>query len=357
MAGGIERMAILMMNQMVKKGFRVGLITWDPAYAEAHYPLDGSVEWMRLDLGAAENKAGWGLRLSRQIALRKLVRKFQADVAIGFQVGTFLAARTAMLGLGIPMIAAERNAPDLFDFVSNGDNERRKANLALRMADCITVQMESYKEKYPTSLKDRIVTIPNPVQPIDNPEFPNERNHPPKRILNVGRLSYQKNQTFLIKSFSKIASSNTDWVLTLVGAGEKRSQIEQLIHDLNLEEKVELVGSVTDVDEYYKKSSFLAFPSLWEGFPNALVESFRQGLPAVGLKQTAGVNELLKHQESGLLSDKNEASFASAMQVMINDLKFRKKAGRKARESILQYDPETIFIRWSELFKSLANKH
>ena len=45
--------------------------------------------------------------------------KNSAYVAIGFQVGTFLAARTAMLGLGIPMIAAEKLS-DLFDFVTRG---------------------------------------------------------------------------------------------------------------------------------------------------------------------------------------------------------------------------------------------
>ena len=349
-------MATLIMNQMVKRRFRVGLITWDPAHAEPHYLLDDSVDWMKLDLGATEIKAGWGLRLSRQIALRKLVKKFQPDVAIGFQVGTFLAARTAMLGLGIPMIAAERNSPDLFDFVTGGKTQRQRADLALRMADCVTVQLDSYLEKYPANLRDRIVSIPNPVQPISNPAFPNEDKNPPKRILHVGRLSYQKNQLFLINAFAQIASSNPDWVLSLVGEGEKRAEIEQRIHDLNLDEKVELVGAVTDVDEWYKKSAFLAFPSLWEGFPNALVEAFREGLPAVGFEQTAGVNELLRHKETGLLTTADEMSFASAMQTMINDQAFRQRAGRNAQASVLPYEPEAIFEQWATLFTKLANK-
>ena len=118
--------------------------------------LDNSVDWMKLNLGATEIKASWALRLRRQIFLRRMIKKFRPDVAIGFQVGTFLAARLASLGLGIPMIAAERNAPDLFNFVSNGDKKRQRANLALRMADSITVQLHSYKEKYPVSLQERI---------------------------------------------------------------------------------------------------------------------------------------------------------------------------------------------------------
>lgn len=356
MAGGIERMATLIMNQMVRRGFRVGLITWDPSKAEAHYTLDESIDWMKLGLGNTKDKAGWALRLQRQIALRSMAKEFRPDVAIGFQVGTFLAARTAMLGLGIPMIAAERNSPDLFDFVTGGKKQRQRADLALRMADCVTVQLDSYLEKYPANLRDRIVSIPNPVQPISNPAFPNEDKNPPKRILHVGRLSYQKNQTFLVKAFALIAKENPDWLLTLVGEGEKRTEIEQLINDLGLDEQVELVGAVTDVDEWYRNSAFLAFPSLWEGFPNALVEAFRQGLPAVGFEQTAGVNELLRHNDTGLLTTADEMSFASAMQTLIDDLAFRQRAGRNAQASVLPYEPETIFEQWATLFTKLANK-
>ena len=52
-------MATLIMNQMVEKGFRVGLITWDSLDAEPHYPINTSVEWMKLNLGVTARKAGW----------------------------------------------------------------------------------------------------------------------------------------------------------------------------------------------------------------------------------------------------------------------------------------------------------
>jgi len=356
MAGGIERMATLIMNQMVKKGFRVGLITWDSTDAIAHYHLDPSVTWMKLDLGSPNTKANWKLRIERQLKLRQMIRCFHPDVAIGFQVGTFLAGYTAALGMGVPIVAAERNSPDSFNFEVNGRKLRKWAEIALRLADCVTVQLDSYKEKYPAKLRERIVTIPNPVMTVEYPAYPNEGVEPPQRILNVGRLSYQKNQVFLINAFALIAESNPDWVLTLVGEGEKRNDIERLIDKAGLGSQVELTGAVTDVDTWYCKSAFLAFPSLWEGFPNALVEAFRQGLPAVGLAQTAGVNELLQHQQFGLLSAYDEASYASAMQTMIDDLEFRQKAGHKAQESVFAYEPETIFNQWSALFTRLANK-
>lgn len=356
MAGGVERMATIIMNEMVKRGFRVGLVTWDSDDAVPHYQLDPSVMWMKLGLGLPEVRAGWGLRLQRQFALRRIAKYFKPDVSIGFQVGTFIAARTAMLGMGIPMVAAERNSPDLFDFVFRGKKQRRQAEFALKIADCITVQLDSYRNKYPAKLRERIVTIPNPVLPLVHPAYPNEVIEPPKRILNVGRLSYQKNQDLLIRAFATIASANPDWVLTLVGEGEKRGEIERLIAERGLRGRVELIGAVTDVDSWYCVSAFLAFPSLWEGFPNALVEAFRQGLPAVGLERTAGVNELLKHNETGILASDDEFSFAAALQTMIDDVEFRRRAGRLAHESILRYEPESIFNQWAKLFTTLAGK-
>jgi len=356
MAGGVERMSTLIMNQMVRRGFRVGLVTWDPADAEPHYDLDPSIAWAKLDLGSPEVPAGWAMRLQRQLALRRFAKQFKPDVSIGFQVGTFIAARTAMLGMGIPMIAAERNSPDLFDFVTSGEKQRKRAELALMLADCVTVQLDSYRDKYPSKLRKRIVTIPNPVLSLEHPAFPNEAAQPPRRILNVGRLSYQKNQVLLIRAFARIATAYPGWVLTLVGEGEKRAEIERVIAEKGLSNRIELIGAVTDVDVWYRQSAFLAFPSLWEGFPNALVEAFRQGLPAVGLERTAGVNELLRHNETGILAPDDEIGFAAALQAMIDDIEFRLRAGRMARESTLRYEPESIFNQWAELFTRLAGK-
>ena len=155
-----------------------------------------------------------------------------------------------------------------------------------------------------------------------------------KRILNVGRLSFQKNQLFLIKSFSLIAEDFPDWVLTIVGGGEYRKQIENLILKNNLSKRIELIGAVKDVDKWYRNSAFFVFPSLWEGFPNALAEAFSQGLPAIGLQNTSGVNELIFNYKNGILVASKEEQFALAMKKMITQKSFRKKAGRFASNSI-----------------------
>lgn len=356
MAGGVERMSALIMNQMVNRGYSVCLVTWDLIGAKSHYYLDSSIKWECLNLGDPEKPASWWLRLRRQIALRRIAKEFKPNVAIGFQVGTFIAARLAMVGLRIPVIAAERNSPDLFDFIDKSIWRRGLSNLALTMADTITVQLESYRSKYPIILRDRIRTIHNPVFLLKQPSYPNEASPQPLRILNVGRLSFQKNQMFLISAFSLIANAYPNWIITLVGDGEKRREIELLVAKLGLIDRVEIIGAVVDVGNWYRKSAFLAFPSLWEGFPNALVEAFSHGLPAVGLRGTSGVNELLVDGEFGILTDQDVNSYSMALKYMIENSEFRCCAGRAARESVIKYDPVKIFNQWDQLFTAVSKK-
>ena len=358
MAGGIERISSKIMNEMINRGHQVTLLTWDHSQAKSHYKLNSNIKWIKLNLGSPKESANWVIRFKRQKEIRKIIREINPNIVIGFQVGTFAALRSSLFGLNIPIIAAERNSPDLFKYTKNNKFNRFLASLSLFFADKITVQFNNYKKKYPFFLRSKILTIPNPVNQNNLPIFPNEIKDPPKRIINVGRLSFQKNQIFLIDCFSLISHKNPDWILTIVGEGEYRKKIEDIINKKNLSNKIELIGAVKNVDYWLKKSSILAFPSLWEGFPNALVEAFRQGVPAIGLTTTSGVNQLINHKKNGLLVNQNENQYADAMQYMINNIDFRIKAGRYGNESIKQYNPEFIFNQWEELFLGLskANK-
>ena len=354
MAGGVEKMSTLIMNDMVKRGHKVFLLTWDHSNAVSHYSLNPKIQWIKLNLGKPNIKADYFLRIKRQIIIRKYIKEINPSLVIGFQVGTFIAMRLASFGLSIPFIAAERNSRDLFKFQSQGIKKRILASIALFFSDKITIQFENYRYKYPFFLRSKIITIPNPVNPNKNPSFPNELKNPPKRILNVGRLSNQKNQLFLIKSFSLIAQNNPDWILTIVGEGEYRSTIEQLILEKGLQNRIELIGAVRDVDRWYQKSSFFAFPSLWEGFPNALAEAFREGLPAIGLLCTSGVNQLIIQNKNGLLTSNCEVKFSNGLQEMIDKPIFRQKAGRFAINSVNKYKPELIFNKWEKIFLDLS---
>ena len=356
-SGGVERMAIAMMNELCVRGHTIELLSWDRSHAETYYPLDKRVVWHRLDMGDAMKKAGWRLRIRRQLAIRCLLAQSRPDVIIAFQQGPFLAVAVAALGLGIPVIAAERNAPQRFDHLRAG-KRRRFIFQTFRLADRITVQMDDYIEGYPRYLRKRIVSIPNPVRPALALAKPAGQSGETKRLLSVGRLSYQKNQTVLIEAFAQLADQLPDWHLILVGDGEDELKLKQWVADKGLEDRVEFVGAVKEVEPYYLSSHLFVLPSRWEGFPNALAEAMAHGLPVVGYAGCAGVSHLITHEKTGFLAEGNGSveSLTEALYILMRDSDARQRIGADAAAAMLEYAPPAIFDRWERLFHQLSGQ-
>lgn len=100
-------------------------------------------------------------------------------------------------------------------------------------------------------------------------------------IGNVGRLSPEKNQLFLIKIFHKISKMDDNAILCICGEGEERKKIETLIKELGICDKVQLLGSRDDVAELMNGFDVFVLPSLFEGLPVTGIEALTNGIPCV----------------------------------------------------------------------------
>lgn len=96
---------------------------------------------------------------------------------------------------------------------------------------------------------------------------------------NVGRFHFQKNQLFLIRVFEKISQKIDNAVLVLVGDGEDRNKIETLINELNIPDKVILLGFRDDVEKIMQAMDAFIFPSVFEGLGIVAIEAQVEGLP------------------------------------------------------------------------------
>ena len=94
----------------------------------------------------------------------------------------------------------------------------------------------------------------------------------------VGNFFYPKNHDFLIDIFQKISIQDENTVLLLVGNGELREEIEQKVRTKNLEDKVQFLGTRSDIPELMMAMDELIFPSVYEGLPITLVEAQATGL-------------------------------------------------------------------------------
>lgn len=354
MAGGLERISIDLMNEMARRGHAVGLMTWDRDAAVTHYPLDSRVKWLRLDIGNPDIQSSFADRMARLKRFRSFVKEFKSDVILGFQSGAALFSRVATMGMGIQIIAAERVSPDMWRYVRTGLFHKITDIYSLMMADRITVQFPDYKQKYPRILRRKIVAIHNPVFEMDVGSRARKSDRE-RLLLYVARLCFQKNHRLLIDAFARLPDSLKNWKLVLAGDGEYDSLLREHVSRLGLDDRVMFCGAVKDVDAWYRVADLVAFPSLFEGFPNALAEALSWGIPCIGLKDTLGVNSLIEDMVNGLLVDATPEAFSKGLVLLMNDPGMREHMSVAAQRISSMYAPQRSYDLWESLIRRMVS--
>lgn len=352
--GGVERMSTLLASEMSERGHECHIVSLDRPDAKMYFPLSPNVQWHRIAETEAQVKASWQERFKRFLKIRSIMKDHKIDVAIGFQDGAYLSLLTSSIGTVVSVIAAERNSPSRFDYLRNKNMKHFVFNI-FRFARFVTIQCAGYKKLYPEFLQDKIRTISNPVQPAKvtiQPKAPDSI----KTLLFAGRLDYQKNAGVLVDAFAMIAAQFPTWRLLLIGNGPDREMLEKKISAHRLGHQIQIENARENIETAYIDSDLFCLPSYWEGFPNTLAEAMAHGLPSVGFKNCAGVNELINDNVTGLLADgiNNKESLSQALARLMEDDSKRNSMSLACVQSMKQYAPEIVFNQWEELLVQSA---
>jgi len=112
-------------------------------------------------------------------------------------------------------------------------------------------------------------------------------------IITVGRLEQQKGHWHLIRAFSLVKEQVAEAKLVIIGDGKLRAYLEKLINGLKMRKTCLLLGWRRNPFKYMARSTLFCFPSLWEGFPNAIIEALACGLPVMSADCLSGPREIL----------------------------------------------------------------
>lgn len=154
----------------------------------------------------------------------------------------------------------------------------------------------------------------------------------------VGRLLRHKNVERAILALAELNRYRA-FTLLVVGDGPDKRRLEVLARELGLDKQVTFVGAIPehrDVFGYVKSADVFVFPSLREGFGVAVLEAMACGLPVVMVNHSDNLaRHLVESGKSGIVSDDETASFASAM----SEAHARRvEMGMHARERAAAYD-------------------
>ena len=161
-------------------------------------------------------------------------------------------------------------------------------------------------------------------------------------IISVGRLSREKGHEFLLKAFA-IMRKKVRMRLVILGEGEEERNLGKLSRNLGINNDVVLLGYDKNPYKYMKRASIFVLSSLYEGFPNVLIEAMACGTPVISTQYNPYPHEIIEHGKNGLLVPvADENALAEAMLRLLNDKVLRKTLAEKAKKRIVDFSIEKI---------------
>jgi len=219
----------------------------------------------------------------------------------------------------------------------------------LKKYDRIVVLTQEDKERNWRPWKN-VSVIPNPAPPSSR-----HASLIPKRIIAIGRLTYQKNFSSLIRAFAIVGQQFPDWSLDIFGEGEEREALSSEIRSLGLNSSIRLMGKASDVPGILPDYSIFAMSSRFEGFPLVLVEALSCGLPVVSYACPCGPKDIIRDGVEGfLVPPGDEILLAERLCRLIKEENLRKRMGGAALERANVFSIEKIIPLWMSLFEELS---
>ena len=129
-----------------------------------------------------------------------------------------------------------------------------------------------------------------------------------KIIIAIGRMTKQKNYSFLIRNYKKLLLKYNDIKLIIIGNGEEKDHLKHLITELNITNKVKLIDYQSNIYKYLKNSNYYISTSVWEGSSLAMIDAAFIGIPILCSDCPAGRKEFIGKNERGFLYKQNDSN-------------------------------------------------
>jgi glycosyltransferase involved in cell wall biosynthesis len=173
----------------------------------------------------------------------------------------------------------------------------------------------------------------------------------------VARFAPQKNHALLLKAFAQGPASDPRAHLVLVGEGTLRAQLEKMVKNLGLVDKVHFLGLRTDIPEVLGAMDVFALGSDYEGNPLSVMEAMASGLPIVSTA-AGGVPTLLENAKEGLMVQPGDVQGLSLSMIsLLRNRELRQALGRAAaRRAKERFDVSTMVQAHEALYESLVDQ-
>lgn len=303
--GGTEKVVLNLAKSFAGKGYTVDLLV---AAATGEYLNQIPVGVNLIDLQA--KRVFFSLP-----ALIRYLRRYKPESLLSAMFHANIVAVWAVKLVKVPTRVVVSEHTTLSESVKRSRNLRDRlvpalAALAYRRADNIIAVSNGVADDLSTTLnlpRQAVQVIYNPVvdeellakakAKLDHPWFKDGK---VPVILSVGRLVKEKDYGTLIRAF-EIVQKTRPSRLIILGEGDKRSELEQLVKELGLTKQVSMPGFVSNPYAYMSQARVFVLSSKSEALPTVLIEAMACGVPLVATDSRYGPREILANGRYGPL--------------------------------------------------------
>ncbi|MBN1793265.1 glycosyltransferase [Candidatus Woesearchaeota archaeon] len=212
------------------------------------------------------------------------------------------------------------------------------------------------------AMKDVLVKegIKKPIRAMSNgvdlkrfkPANRNEKISGVRKIIHVGRISYEKDIETVIKAYKIAMKEEPDWKLRIVGGGPDLKRLKKVAGRL-LHKKIEFSGPINHnkLSKIYSRADVFVTASTIETEGLVILEAMACGLPVVGVDKLA-IPNIVKHEKTGFIAKAHdEKEMASYLLKLMRSRKLRQQMGRRGALEVSKYSIDKTIETLEKIYK------
>lgn len=294
--------------------------------------------------------------------LKKIIQKEKPNL-IHAQIWNPMASKYAFLIAKkhqIPLVITEHD-PFKLNFLKN---IYKKLTLKIPQK-IITVSKANQKLMallYP-QISQKLITIHNGIEENKTKLTTQEKNHIRKNIFkantksiiifSAGTLHPRKGYKYLIQAIKKISNKYTQIKLVIAGDGPEKKDLENLIFNLNLNDKIILLGQRNDINQLMQSADVFVLPSIKEAFGLVILEAMQNNLPIIASK-IGGIPEIIQSKNNGILTlTKDPQSLSQDIETLITNKGLRKKMIKNNQKYWKNFSANKMAIETTKVYNQI----
>ena len=347
--GGIGRVSSIIMNELANTSdFEIYALLYERPTKPEIYELKPMISKDYI----LEDHASMTSAILKEHAISKVanyLKKNKIDIAIAcgdlFYIVTMIAAKMAKT----KVLCWDHTS---MYAVTDQKFQRIIRKIGISFSDFYLVltkeSFDFFKEK-----KQNLFQIYNPVEnkAIKSTQYNTES----KKLISVGRVSYQKNFPRLLEIAHAVFQKHPDWTWDIYGSGNSDA-LKNRVHELMLDDNVFFKGNVNDIYDRYQNYSIMVMTSRYEGFPMTLLEGAANRLPLISFDIHTGPNEIIKNGVNGFLCDSSSNNeMVDHICELIDNPILRNRMSLESFETSKSFNIDAIRVQWTKLLKLINN--